>query len=108
MILLNIFSEPLSWLSSLSSIPIIFRFGLFILSQISWIFCVRKFLDLTFSWTAVSISFILSLYFSYTLSHLLSSAGAACVCSSAHLPQFSISGLTHFVFFLDSLSIFRS
>lgn len=41
-------------------IPIILRFGLFTISQISWMFCVRKFLDLTFSLTDVSISSIAS------------------------------------------------
>jgi hypothetical protein len=53
--LLKIFSGPLSWESS-SSIPIIFRFGLFMVSQIFWMFCVRNFLDLAFSLTGVSIS----------------------------------------------------
>ena len=38
MILFKMFSGPLSWDSSPSSIPIIFRFGLFIVSCISWTF----------------------------------------------------------------------
>jgi hypothetical protein len=37
-ILLNIFTGPLSWDSSLSSIPIILRFVLLNLSWISWMF----------------------------------------------------------------------
>ena len=47
MILLNIFSVTSSWSSS--SVPIIPRFGLFVVSQISRIFCVKNLLDLTFS-----------------------------------------------------------
>ena len=43
------FSGPLSWVSS--SIPIILKFGLIKVSHISWMFCVKLFLDLTFSWT---------------------------------------------------------
>jgi hypothetical protein len=42
MILLNIFYGSLSWMCSLSSLPIL-RFGLFIVSQIFWMFCVRNF-----------------------------------------------------------------
>ena len=40
--------------------PIIVRLGLLMVSQISWMFCVRNFLDLTFSLTDVSISSIVS------------------------------------------------
>jgi hypothetical protein len=49
LILLKIFTGPLSWESSLSSIPIILRFGLHIVSWISWMFLVRIFLPFTFS-----------------------------------------------------------
>ena len=42
-ILLKIFTGPLSWESSLSSIPVILRFGLLIVSWISWMFWVRTF-----------------------------------------------------------------
>jgi hypothetical protein len=53
--LLKIFTGPLSWESSLSSIPIILRFGLFIVSWISWMFWViRVFLPCAFSLTIVS------------------------------------------------------
>jgi hypothetical protein len=51
---LKIFTGPLSWESSLSSIPIILRFGLFIVSWIFWMFWVRRFLHFTFSLTVVS------------------------------------------------------
>ena len=53
-ILLKIFTGPLSWESSLSSIPIIFRFGLLIVSWISWMFWLRSFLSFVFSLTVVS------------------------------------------------------
>jgi hypothetical protein len=53
-ILLTILTGPLSWESSLSSIPIILRFGLLIVSWISWMFWVRSFLLFAFSLRAVS------------------------------------------------------
>ncbi|KAL6048962.1 hypothetical protein STEG23_028086 [Scotinomys teguina] len=49
----------LSWYSSPSSIPIIHRLGLFMVSQISWTFCFMTFLDLVFSLTDESVSSIL-------------------------------------------------
>ena len=52
--LLKIFTGPLSWESSLSSIPIILRFGLLIVSWISWMFWVGVFLLFAFSLTVVS------------------------------------------------------
>jgi len=54
MILLKIFTGPLSWESLLSSIPIILWFYLLIVFWISWIFWVRSFLCFTFSLTVVS------------------------------------------------------
>jgi hypothetical protein len=42
-ILLKIFTGPLSWESSLSSIPIILRIGLLIVSWIFWMFVLRRF-----------------------------------------------------------------
>jgi hypothetical protein len=45
---------PLSWESSCSSIPIILRFGLLLVSWISWMFWVKSFLHFTFSLTVVS------------------------------------------------------
>ena len=53
-ILLKIFTGPLSWKSLLSSIPIILRFGLLLVSWISWMFWVRSFLLFAFSLTVVS------------------------------------------------------
>jgi hypothetical protein len=53
-ILFKIFTGPLSWESSLSSIPIILRFSLLIVSWVSWMFCVRSFLHFSFSLTVVS------------------------------------------------------
>jgi hypothetical protein len=54
MTLLKIFSGSWNWDSSPPSIPR--RLGLFMISQISWLFCVRNFLTLTFSLTDVSVS----------------------------------------------------
>jgi hypothetical protein len=53
-IVLKIFTGPLSWESSLSFLPIILRFVLLIVFWISWMFWVRSFLHFTFSLTIVS------------------------------------------------------
>ena len=53
-ILLKIFTGPLSWESSVSSILIILRFGLLIVSWISWMVLVKSFLHYAFSLTVVS------------------------------------------------------
>jgi hypothetical protein len=53
-ILLKIFTGPLMWESSLYSIPIILRFGLLLVSCISWMFWIRNFLHFEFSLTVVS------------------------------------------------------
>jgi hypothetical protein len=53
-ILLKIFTGPLSWKSSFSSIPIMLRFGLLIVSWISWMFWVRIFLHISFLLIVVS------------------------------------------------------
>lgn len=55
LVLLKIFSDAWICNSSPSSIPIILRLGLFIVSKNFWIFCVRNILDLTFSLTDASI-----------------------------------------------------
>ena len=52
-ILLKIFTGPLSWKSSLSSIHIILRFGLLIVSWTSLMFWVRSVLLFAFSLTVV-------------------------------------------------------
>ena len=57
-ILLKIFTDPLSLESSLSSIPIILRFGLFIVSCIFWMFWFRRFLHFVFSLSVVSMFFM--------------------------------------------------
>ena len=62
-ILLKIFTVPLRCESSLQFIPIILRFGLLILSWISWIFWVRSFLHFAFSLTIVS-------YLLYVIIHI--------------------------------------
>ena len=53
-ILLTILSGSLSWNSLLSSVPIILRFGLLIVSWISWMFWVRSFWNFAFSLTIKS------------------------------------------------------
>jgi hypothetical protein len=62
MVLLKIFSGPLSWESFSSSIPVIFRFALFIMSQISWMFYIINFLDFVFSLPDILISSIMSTF----------------------------------------------
>jgi hypothetical protein len=49
MILLKIFSGPLSWESLFSSILITLRFGIFIMSWISWMLGLRVLLGFKFS-----------------------------------------------------------
>jgi hypothetical protein len=53
-ILWKIFTGPLSWESSLSSISTILKFCLLIVSWISWMFWIRSFLLSAFSFTVVS------------------------------------------------------
>jgi len=53
-VLLKIFTGSLSWESSVSSIPIILRFVLLILSWLSRMFWIRSFLCFAFSLTVVS------------------------------------------------------
>ena len=68
----------LTWTYSPSSIPIILRFDLFMVSHISWIFCifwVKLLLNLMLSLTDQSIS-------SISLFYLLYSAVHACNCGS--------------------------
>jgi hypothetical protein len=60
MILLKTFSVPLSLESSSTSI--ILTFGLFIMSQISWMSYVMNFLDFAFSSTAILIFFYCIFY----------------------------------------------
>ena len=80
-ILLKIFTGPLSWESLLSSIPIILRFGLLIVSWISWMFWVRSFLHFAFSLTVVSM-FSMGSSIPEILFYLLYSVGDACIYGS--------------------------
>ena len=83
MILLNIFSVPLS-LSSSPSTPIIFTFGLFIVSQISWMFCGKNLLDLQFSF----VYFLYSIFRAWdSFFYLLYSVVYTCLCSSCSFTQ---------------------
>ena len=52
-IVLKIFTGPLIWKSSFSSTPIIRRFGLLIITWISWMFWVRIFLHFAFHFIVV-------------------------------------------------------
>jgi hypothetical protein len=108
-ILLKIFSGPWSCGSSPSSIPIIHRLDLFMVSQIFWMFCVRNFLDLTFSLAGVSISSIIS-----STPESLSSISCTLLVMFVSvvpvlLPRFSISRIpSGCIFFIASISNFRS
>jgi hypothetical protein len=62
-ILLKIFTGPLSWKSSVLSIPIILRFHLLFLSWISWMFWVRIFLHFAISLIVVSMFYLCPLVF---------------------------------------------
>ena len=109
MILLNIFSVPLSCISSPSSIPIILKFVLFIVSQISWMFCVKNLLDLFCSIISEFISSVVS-----SASEILSFI--SCILFvilvfvvPVHLPRFSISRIPLVcVFFITPISVFKS
>ena len=67
-ILLKIFTGPLSLESLLSSIPVFLRFGLLIVSWISWMFWVRSSLHFALSLTVVSMFSMI-----YSASEILSS-----------------------------------
>ena len=92
---LGIFSSIILSLCAGHLLPLIFLLLLdlifFIVFQISWIFCVRKILDLTFSLTDVSISHIIS-----STSVILSSISYIMLVMfifvvPVHLPRFWIS-----------------
>ena len=107
MILLKIFSMFLDW--DYSPILLILRFDLFIVSQTSWMFCVRKFLDLTFYLTDASVSSIIST--PEIFSSISCTVCDACVCSScslAYVPHFQDSLSLCFLYCFFIVSIFRS
>jgi hypothetical protein len=68
-----------------STIPIILRFGLFIMSQISWMFCARNILDLAFSLIDMAFFSIISFIIEIFLSHLLQFVSDALVYISSFL-----------------------
>ena len=75
------------WQSSPSSLPVILMFVLFIVFQISWMFCVRRFLDLTSSLTNTSISSVPNILFSISCILLMMLTSVISYLS----PRFSIS-----------------
>jgi hypothetical protein len=107
--LLKIFAGPLSWKSSFSSTPIIHRFGLLIVSWISWMFWVRIFLHFVFSLIVVPMFSMES-----SVPEIVSSISCILLLMLAStvpdfFPRVSISSAASlYVFFIVSTSLFRS
>jgi hypothetical protein len=94
MILLKMFSGPWSWDSSNSN-SIIPGLGLLMRSQISYMFCVRNFLDFTFSLADVSVSFVV-----FSKLEILSSTFYIILLMLASVFLFCSLGFLQFVFSL--------
>ena len=100
-ILLKIFAGPLSWQSSLSSIPIIHSFGLFIMFWISWMYWVRIFLNFAFFDCYINIFFLFSFSFNFLYLFLLDicfiyiTNGIPFLCYSSKNPLSPSSPLVH-------------
>jgi hypothetical protein len=85
-IVLKMFSGPSNCESSPPSMPVILKFGLFIVFQISWMFWVRNLLYLAFSLTNVMANIFLGILMpEIFLFHLFYSVGNAYFCSSYSL-----------------------
>ena len=106
-ICLKIFSGPLNWDSSLSAITIFLRFGLLIVSSISWMLWVRRFLHFHF------LSLLCQCFIWYILDLRVSSISCILLVMFASMnldlfPRFYISRVVSLCdFFIGSISIFK-
>lgn len=85
-ILLKIFSGSLSWDYFAASIPIVLRFGLFIVSLIFWMFCVMNFFRFNIVFDQCINLFYCIFYAWDSVFYLLYSVDDACICNSFPLP----------------------
>lgn len=102
MILLKIFSVPLTWISFPFYISITTRFGLFIVFPVSWMFCARSFLGVTFFCLVWGIHFFYFVWNDWD-SFFLYSVSESCFwgsCWNFKFPDFLWFGFSLFVLFL--------